>query len=118
MSNPSGKAVWGAVLALALIGPTSAVAWSGRFGRLDRALQRDKVLQRVSSSGEERDVIIRVKPGRKSAVKNKVSWHTSHFHVHSSIEAISARLTAREIKKFANDPDVEGISIDADVNAL
>ena len=111
MPNPSSKAVWGAVLALALLWPTSGLASSGRSGKLDGALQR------LSSSGEELDVIIRVKPGRKSAVKNKVSWHTNHFHVHSSIDAISARLTAREIKEFATDPDVEGVSMDADVNA-
>jgi serine protease AprX len=112
MSNPSSKAVWGAVLALALLWPTSGLASPGQSGKLDGALQR------ISSSDEQLDVIIRVKPGQKTAVKNKVSRHTSHFHVHSSIEAISARLTGRQIKEVANDPDVEGVSIDADVNAL
>ena len=112
MRNPPSKAVWGAVLALVLLGPASALASPGQSGKLDR------VLQLVSTSGEERDVIIRVKAGRKAAVTNKVGRHTSHFQVHGNIEAISARLSGRDIAEFAKDPDVEGISVDADVNAL
>jgi serine protease AprX len=112
MKNPMSKAVWGAVVALVLLGPTSAGASSGQSGKLDRALQL------VTSSGEARDVIIRVKAGRKTAVKNKVARGTSHFQVHGMIDAISARLDGRQIAEFAQDPDVEGISVNADVSAL
>lgn len=112
MRNPSSKAVWGAVLALALLWPTSALASAGQSQKLD------KVLQESSSSGESRSVIIRVKAGRKADVKNKVDRRTSDSHVNGLIEAITARLSPREIAEFANDPDVEGVSVDADVSAL
>lgn len=112
MRNPPSKAVWGAVLALALLWPTSALASSGQSGKLDRALQES------SSSGEPRNVIIRVKAGRKTAIKNKVGRRTSDYHVHGLIEAVTARLSPQEIAEFANDPDVDGVSIDANVTAL
>jgi serine protease AprX len=110
MSNPSSKAVWGAVLALALLWPAPGLASSRRSGNTHKAVE--------SSSGESRSVIIRVKAGRKAAVTNKVSRRTSHFHVHRLINAVTARLSPREIREFANDPDVEGVSINADVTAL
>jgi hypothetical protein len=109
MSNPSSKAVWGAVLALALLWPTSGLASAGHHSKRHRAVE--------SSSGESRSVIIRIKPGRKGAVKDKVAGRTRHFHVHHLINAVTARLSPREVAEFENDPDVEGVSIDADVTA-
>ena len=112
MRNPSSKAVWGAVLALGLLLPSTGLA-AGQSGKLDKPLQ-----ELSSSSGESRDVIIRVKPGRTSAVKDKVDRRSGDAKVHGLIGVISARLSAREIAEFASDPDVEGVSVDAYVSAL
>ncbi len=84
MRNPIEKAVWGAVLALALMWPTPGLASSGQSTKLDKVLQ-----ERSSASGPQ-DVIIRAKSGRKAAVKNKVGRRTSHYQVHGLIEAVSA----------------------------
>lgn len=108
----TSKAVWGAVLALALLWPTPAMASGGHLAK------RHNALEESSSSGESRSVIIRFRAGRKAAVANKVAHRTRHFRVHSLINAVSARLSARAIADLANDPDVEGVSIDADVTAL
>jgi serine protease AprX len=112
MSNPSSKAVWGAVLALGILLPVQALAGPGQSGKLDEALRN------LSSSAEAQDVIIRVKPGRKTAVKAKVDRHSGEARVHRLIDAVSARLSAREIGELVNDPDVEGVSVDANVRAL
>ena len=112
MSNPSSKAVWGAVLALGVLLPVPALAGPGLSGKLDKALQN------LSSSGEAQDVIIRVKPGRKTAVKSKVDRRDGGARVHGLIDAISARLSAREIAELLNDADVDGVSVNANVSAL
>lgn len=109
MRNPTSKAVWGAVVALALLWPASAVASAGQSGKLDRALQE------ASSSGGPRNVIIRVRAGRKAAVKTNVDRRTTDSRVHGLIDAVTARLSPGEIDEIANDPDVESVSIDADV---
>ncbi len=110
MRNPSSKAVWGAVLALALWVPAPAAAHSGPSAKLDKALQSS------SSSSELVDVIIRSKPGRESNVNAKVGRHTSDVHTHRIVHAVSAKLSARQIAELANDPDVDGISLNADVS--
>lgn len=111
MRNPSSKAVWGAVLALAFLWPTSAVASADQSKKLDKALRAS------ASSGESLDVIVRAKSGRQAAVKKKVGHRTSDVQAHDFINAVSAKLSAREIADLANDPDVDGVSIDADVSA-
>jgi serine protease AprX len=116
MNKPSSKAVWGAVVAFGLLLPVATFASPDQSGKLDKALQT--FASESPSSGEAQDVIIRVKTGRKSAVRSKVDRHGAHPKVHGLIEAISARLSARDIADLANDPDVEGVSIDADVSAL
>ena len=112
MRNPSSKAVWGAVLALAIWLPSPASAGPRQSAKLDKALQAS------STSGESFDVIVRAKPGREASVKGKVGRHTSDVHVHDLIRAVSATLSAREIAELANDPDVDGVSLNADVSAL
>jgi serine protease AprX len=114
MKYPPSKAVWGAVLALALLWPTSALASGGQSGKRGRTLQERSSL---SSSGERQNVIIRTKSGRKASVKNKVGRRTSHYREHKLIDAVSARLSREQIVELRNDPDVEGISPDSDVNA-
>jgi serine protease AprX len=114
MTNPPSKAVWGAVLALALVWPTSALASGGQSGK-----GRNGQQERSSSysSGEPQSVIIRTKPGRKASVKIKVERRTRTSREHKLIDAISVRLTPEQIVEIRNDPDVEGISPDSDVNA-
>jgi len=112
MGDPPKKAVWGLVVALALLLPATGSAAQGRSGKLDTVLKA-----RSSSSGESQNVIIRTKPGRKANVTGKVSKRTSHYQVHRLIDAVSARLSPQQIDELANDPDVEGVSIDADVRA-
>src|SRR4051812_44343453 len=91
LRNPSSKAVWGAVLTLALYWPVAATASTGRSKKLDKAVEAS------SSSGEAVDVIIRAKAGRAAAVKSKVGRRASDVHVHGVINAVSARLSARDI---------------------
>jgi serine protease AprX len=112
LNNPWGKAVWGAVVALALLGPSSAVAGPRVSAKLDKALQASV------TSGGSFDVIVRAKPGREANVRKNVARHASEVHVHGVIHAVSATLSARDITELANDPDVDGVSLNADVSAL
>jgi serine protease AprX len=82
-------------------------------GKLDRALQELSL-----SSAEVRDVIIRVAPGRTRGVKEVLDRRHGDAKVHGLIDAISARLSAGEIEELLDNPDVEGVSLDADVSAL
>jgi len=111
LGNPSRKAVWGAVLALAAIWPALATAAPGQSRKQDRALEAS------ASSGQPQDVIVRAQPGKQASVKNKVGRHTSHYSAHDQINAVSARLSRQQINELAADPDVAGISVDADINA-
>jgi len=110
LKNPWSKAVWGAVLALAIFGASPAAAGPRHSAKLDKALQASV------TSGGSFDVIVRAKPGREASVRNKVGQHTNDVHVHSLINAVSARLSARDIAALANDPEVDGVSLDADVS--
>jgi len=112
LSNSSSKAVWGAVLALALWLPATAAAGPRQAAKLDKALEHS------SSSDEPLPVIVRMKPGHEPAVTNKVARRTGDFQTHTLIGALSLKLTRREIADFINDPDVDGVSIDADVSAV
>lgn len=112
MRNPSSKAVWGAVLALAIWLPTPASAGPRQSAKLDKALQAS------STSGQSFDVIVRAKPGREANVQGKVGRHTRDVRIHGLINAISATLSGRAIAELANDPDVDGVSLNADVSAL
>lgn len=109
MGTVSKKAVWGAAIALCLLLPARGAAAGPQSRKLD------KVLQDSQSSGESRMVIVRTRAGKKAAVAGKVARRTSHYEQHGLIDAVSARLTGAEIAALANDPDVESVSIDADV---
>jgi len=112
LSNPSTKAVWGALVALAIWLPSPALAGPRQAAKLDKALQAS------STSNESFEVIVRAKPGREGNVKSKVGRHTNDVHVHDVIRAVSATLTAHDIAELAHDPDVEGVSLNADVSPL
>jgi serine protease AprX len=111
LRNPSSKAVWGALLALAIWLPSPVSAGPRQSAKLDKALQASL------TSGGSLDVIIRATPGHEANVTSKVGRHTSDVHVHALINAVSATLSAREIAELASDPDVAGVSLNADVAA-
>jgi serine protease AprX len=109
--KPSSKAVWGAALALAILWPLTAAAGPRQALKLDRALQA------LSGSDGKLDVIVRAKPGHENAVASKVGRRSSDAHVHALIGAVSATLSGRDVAELANDPDVDGVSLNADVSA-
>ncbi|MBW8714208.1 MAG: hypothetical protein JF632_09045, partial [Acidobacteria bacterium] len=84
--KPSSKAVWGAVLALAVLWPLPAAAGPRQSSKLDKALQES------AGSDQKLDVIVRAKPGHESAVTIKVGRRSSDAHVHGIIRAVSATL--------------------------
>jgi serine protease AprX len=99
--------VWGAALAFWLLSPADA-AGADRQGKIDRALRA------AAASGEAQRVIVRTKPGRKSAVGDRLGSVGGD----GLSGAITATLTPREIAALADDPDVESISGDHEVKAL
>jgi len=99
-------------LALAICLPAPASAGPRQSAKLDRALQA------LSASGDSFDVIVRAKPGREATVTGKVGRHAADVRVHAVINAVSATLSGRQIAELANDPDVDGVSLNADVSAL
>jgi serine protease AprX len=111
MGRLSSKAVWGAALALWVLIPGSTAWAKNGSGKID------KLLQEATSSGEPQQVIIRVKPGLKSSVKERLARRGKRMAEHKLINAVSARLDAQEIKALATDPDVLSVSADADVTA-
>ena len=110
MGKTGSKAVWGAALALWVMIPAAAMA-SGGPGKVD------KLLKEAASSGTPRAVIVRVKPGASTAVKNKIARRGKTSGDLRFINAVKARLDAQDIQALASDPDVESISADADVTA-
>lgn len=71
MIKPSSKAVWGAVVALAILWPLTAAAGPRPSSNLDRALQA------VSGSDRKLDVIVRAKAGHESAVDKPVDMRVT-----------------------------------------
>ena len=110
MKSQLRKAGWSAVLALVIYGPSPALA-GPHSAKLDTALQASV------TSGGSFDVIVRAKPGRVSIVKDRVRPETREVSTHEVVNGFSATLTAREIADLASDPDVEGVSLNADVFA-
>jgi serine protease AprX len=110
-----GKAVWGAMIALALCAPAVAAPHpeqSGRgSGKLDDAL-------RTTSGAAQQSVIITVKPGAKAGVKKRLANHGIAVKKdHGIVHAITVSVNAVGLAALASDPDVEHISTDADVSA-
>ena len=114
MSPGWGKAVWGAMVALALCTPAQADPHSGRgrgSGKLDSALQ-----QRTSSDGLQ-TVIVTAKPGAKSGVRKRAEAHGNPvLKDHDIINAVTVQVDDRGLAELASDPDVESVSVDADVS--
>ena len=103
------KAVWGAAVAFWLMVPAPSAA---QYGKVDKAL-RDS-----AGSGGTRRVIIQLKPGGKSSVREKLSSHGRKVLAdHKLVNAMTAEVGAADIAALAQDPNVESISVDATVHA-
>jgi serine protease AprX len=108
------KAVWGAALVLALLWPADGIAHphgSRQKSKLDSALAR-----RMSPDIVQ-PVIVRPREGKKSDVRKKIAERTGQYREHSLIDAVSARLTPSQIRELMDDSDVDGISLDADIES-
>jgi len=111
----------GAVVALALCTPAQAGPHSekGRGGGIGRA-HLDAALRSHQSFDGTTTVIVTVRDGADEDVKKRVEGHGSKNKIvnrHRSINAMSVRVDQDGLATLANDPDVESVSIDADVTA-
>ena len=113
LSRQFGKAVWGAVVALALSVPAIAAPHPDRAGRSGDKL--DDALRRHAAIGEQQ-VIVTVKAGAKSGVRQRLQAHGGAvLKDHALINALSVRVDAPGLAALLSDPDVAYISTDADV---
>src|ERR1043166_9533079 len=64
-------------------------------------------------------VIVRTKPGQRAAVANRLRQGGHNVYGdHAGIEALSVEVSANGLKGLANDPSVDSISSDADIDSL
>jgi serine protease AprX len=118
-----GKAVWGAVVALALCAPVAAAprgAGDARAGaggaQTHKKDKLDASLRANASSGAERPVIVTVKSGAKPGLRKRLeSRGAKALSEHSIINALSVRVDAHGLAALLADPDVEYVSGDVDV---
>ncbi len=109
-----GKAVWGAALLLVLWSPATALERGGGGGHASGKL--DSALARGGSSGDTQSVIVTMKAGTKESVGRRARAHGARIHKdHTLINALSMRVDGDGLAALASDPDVEHISINADV---
>jgi len=80
----------------------------------------DAHLQRQVKRGSRNErVIVRTKPGHRAAVAQTLRQRGhAVYGDHPGIEALSANVSAATLKLLANDPAVESISTDADIDSL
>jgi serine protease AprX len=110
MTRVRRKAVWGAALAFWLWVPTPAVAQYVKN-------KTDKPLSESPLVGTQQ-VIIRVKPGAKPGVRRKLERTGGGVVAeHKLVEAVTAKINARQLADLLNDPDVASVSVDALVHA-
>src|SRR5438552_2930148 len=115
MTLGSPRRLWCAVASCALL-LTLPISAAGRplSKKLDAHLQQ--TLKR--GAGPYR-VIIRVRPGQRGAIKQALrkSGHAVYGD-HAGIEGLSVEVSASTLRALANNPNVESISTDADLDAL
>ena len=109
------RSVAAAVCALLAALPLDAAAAAHAHAhKVDRRLQ-----QRLDTgSGTER-VIVRVKPGQRAAVAQALK-RRGHvvYGDHAGIDAVSSEVSIDTLRALTNNPAVESISTDADVDTL
>jgi serine protease AprX len=102
------------MLALVLTTPALASAAPPRPGgappgKLDSKLSR-------GSSDEPQDVIVTMKAGTKAGVRKRLEAQGGKVRKdHSIVNAVSARVDARALAALVSDPDVDHVSVDADI---
>jgi serine protease AprX len=112
-----GKAVWGAIVVLALLAPVAAAAPPGGSGRSPSS-KLDRALANSQSSGEVQSVIVTTRSGAKAGVRKRLEGHGDKvLKEHGLLNALTVRVDGRGLEALVNDPDVEYISTDADVAA-
>ena len=115
MKLPSVWRLRGAAAAMALL-----VALPIEAAHAPHAHKVDKHLQNRlnGGSGSER-VIVRVKPGQRGAVAQTLRQRGHQVYGdHSGIDAVSSEVSIDTLKALANNPAVESISTDAEVDTL
>src|SRR5437660_2238679 len=102
-----------ATCALLLTIPIGAAAGTPTR-KLDIHLQ-----QRLKQGSASEHVIVRTKTGQRAAVAQAIRQRGHKVYGdHSGIEAVSAVVSADTLRTLANNPAVESISIDANLDAL
>jgi serine protease AprX len=119
LSSGYGKAVWGAVVALALCAPAAAspldVGGKTR-GAPGHKEKLDTSLRTTPFSDTTRPVIVTVKHGAKPGVRKRLeSRGAKALKEHHIINALSVRVDEHGLAALLADPDVEYVSDDADV---
>jgi serine protease AprX len=111
-----GKAVWGAMIALALCAPAAAAPHPDRAGGSSHKL--DDKLRQTDTGILQQNVIITVKADAKAGVRKRLANHGIAVKKdHGIVNAMTVSVTAAGLAALAADPDVEHISADADVDA-
>jgi serine protease AprX len=109
-----GKAVWGAALMLVLCSPARALDHG--HGRGQPPGKLDSVLSHRGASHGHQTVIVTVKPGTKRGVYRRLEAHGGRLlKDHSIINGLSVRVDAHGLAALVSDPDVQSISVNADV---
>ena len=112
MSSGFGKAVWGAMVALALCTPAAAAPSSG--GRSPAKL--DQALRDHGSSGQSQAVIVTVRHEAKAGLRKRLEAQGHKVRkAHGIVNALSVRVDGHGLRALLQDPDVQYISTDADV---
>ena len=121
MRHGLGKAVWGAIVVLALCAPVDAAQRAGK-GSLKPSGKLDYPLQTSGNSGSPhtlRAVIVTVKRGAKSGVRKRLEASGGRIKKdHRIVDALSVYVDARGLEALVTDPDVERISTDAAISPL
>jgi len=111
-----GKAVWGAVVALALCAPAKAGPHSDK-GRGSGRAHLDATLQSQQSFDGTRTVIVTARDGGDDVTRHVEGHGNKIVKHHKFINAVSVLVDESGLAALAGDPDIESISVDADVEA-
>ena len=116
MAKGFGKAVWGAMIALALSTPAAAAPHPDRAGGSSHKL--DEKLWQSDTGILQQSVIITVKPDAKPGVRKRLANHGIAVKKdHGIVNAMTVSVNAVGLAALLADPDVEYVSTDADVDA-
>ena len=120
MKHGYGKAVWGAIVVLALCAPVDAASHRGKGGSGKPSAKLDFALREKGDSGSSNDrqtVIVTIKRGAKSGVRRRLESSGARIsNDHGIVSALTVRVDTRALKALIDDPDVERISTDARIS--